>query len=76
MKALTAACAILTLFAVVPDVSAATPADSNAKAAADAMVKRFADSWNHADGAAARIISQRQNSLTHPAISSMVKRRS
>ena len=52
MKSLTAACAIFTLFAVVPDVSAATPADSDAKAAADAMVKRFADSWNRTDGAA------------------------
>lgn len=52
MKSLTAVCAILTLLAVVPDVSAATQPDSAAKAAADAMVKRFADSWNHADGAA------------------------
>ena len=52
MRSLTAAFAILTLLAVMPDVSAATQADRDAKAAADAMVKRFADSWNRADGAA------------------------
>jgi uncharacterized protein (TIGR02246 family) len=52
MKFLTAACAVLTLLAVVHDVSAATPADSDAKAAADVMVKRFADSWNRQDGPA------------------------
>jgi uncharacterized protein (TIGR02246 family) len=52
MKSLTAACAILTLLAVIPVVSAATQADSAAKAASEAMVKRFADAWNHADGAA------------------------
>ncbi len=52
MKQSAVAFAILALLAVVPDVSAATPADNETKAAADAMVKRFADSWNHADGAA------------------------
>ena len=52
MKSLTAACAILTLLAVMPDIPAAAQADNAAKAAADAMVKRFADSWNRADGAA------------------------
>jgi hypothetical protein len=31
---------------------AATQADRDAKAAADAMVERFADSWNRTDGAA------------------------
>jgi uncharacterized protein (TIGR02246 family) len=52
MKSLTAACAILTWLAVVPDISAATQPDGAAKAAAEAMVKRFADSWNRADGGA------------------------
>lgn len=52
MKSLTAACVILTLLAVMPDVPAAGQADNTAKAAADAMVKRFADSWNRADGTA------------------------
>ena len=52
MRSLTAACALLALSAVVLDVSAATQPDSAAKAAAAAMVQRFADSWNRADGTA------------------------
>ena len=52
MQLLTTACATLTLFALALDVSAATTAGPEEKAAADAMVTRFADSWNRADGAA------------------------
>ena len=52
MKQSALAFAILTLIAAAPDASSATPADNDTKAAADAMVKRFADSWNRADGGA------------------------
>jgi len=50
MKSFTSACAVLILLATVLDISAATQPDGAANAAADAMVKRFADSWNRADG--------------------------
>jgi uncharacterized protein (TIGR02246 family) len=49
MKSLTAVGAVLTL--VMAGISFAGPAD-NTQAAASAMVNRFADSWNRADGAA------------------------
>src|SRR5437868_4315197 len=49
---LTVGSAIWTLFAVGVIISAATPADSDATAASQAMVKRFTESWNRADGAA------------------------
>jgi hypothetical protein len=50
MKGLTAVGAVLILFIVV--IAFAAPADDEAQAAATAMVNRFVDSWNRADGAA------------------------
>src|SRR3954471_7454115 len=49
---LTVGSAISTLFAVGVIISAATPSDNDATAASQAMVKRFTESWNRADGAA------------------------
>jgi hypothetical protein len=48
----TIASAIWILLAIGVNTSAATPADSDANAASGAMVKRFTESWNRADGAA------------------------
>jgi uncharacterized protein (TIGR02246 family) len=52
MKLLITTCATLSLFALALDASAASPVGDEAKAAADAMVNRFADSWNRVDGVA------------------------
>src|SRR3954471_1581436 len=49
---LTVGSAISTLFAVGVIISAATPSDNDATAASQAMVKRFTESWNRADGSA------------------------
>src|ERR1700680_5235135 len=50
MKCLTALGSILIPFIGV--VAPSAPADDEAQAVAKAMVKRFVDSWNRADGAA------------------------
>ena len=49
MKWLIVLCVV---FSIVTNLAIAGPADDDAKAAASAMVNRFVDSWNRADGAA------------------------
>lgn len=46
------ACTMLTLLTPMFDATAAAQADNAARSAADAMVGRFTDSWNRADGSA------------------------